>query len=236
MTDQELLEKVRRVRLADLSDAMDAIGLVNVGSMSSEMRPIRPGMHVAGFAYTAKLIPAQHEAEPYDTFEEFDRALAQWCTDTYAFVPGLMDGKGKDKMVVIDMGGYPGGVWGSEIGMATMKNGVAGAVVDGGCRDSYECNLEKVNVWCTKRTFNHVYGRVVNGGVNVPVQCAGVTVHPGDVVCADDDGVLVIPRDKAELVIEFAEAQHKKDQEIRSRHYKDLGYEYDETLGEFRPE
>lgn len=236
MNDPELLERVRALRLADLSDGMDAIGLVGTGSMSSEMRPIRAGMRIAGFAYTVKVVPAQHRAEACRTIEEYNDALGKWCADTYAFMGGLADGKGKDKVVVIDTGGYPGGIWGSENGMATMKNGVVGAVIDDGCRDSYECNLEKVNVWCTKRTFNHVYGRIINGGVNVPVQCAGVTVKPDDIVCADDDGVLVIPRQRAEHVVAFAEAVLNQDQQARARHYTDLGYEYDETLGDFQPE
>jgi regulator of RNase E activity RraA len=77
---------------------------------------------------------------------------------------------------------------------------------------------------------------VVNGGVNVPVECAGVTVRPGDVVCGDDDGVLVIPRERAEEVLKFAQAVLKGDQRDRAGLYKALGYEPDETLGEFGQE
>ncbi len=231
MTDQELLEKIRGCRLADLSDGMDAIGLVNVGTMSSKMRPIREGISMAGLAYTVKLIPAQEEVKACGTVEEYMEELGKWCADTYAFAGGFADGKGKDMVVVIDIGGYPGGIWGSAVGMSAVKGGVVGVVVDGGCRDSYECNLEKRKVWCTARTFNHVYGRVVNGGVNVPVECAGVTVQPGDVVCGDDDGVLVIPRDRAEEVVKFATAVLEGDQRDRAQLYKDLGYAPDETLG-----
>ena len=81
-----------------------------------------------------------------------------------------------------------------------------------------------------------MYGRVVNGGVNVPVECAGVTVRPGDVVCGDDDGVLVIPRERAEEVLEFAAAVLKGDQRDRAGLYKALDYDPDETLGEFGQE
>lgn len=232
MTDQELLEKIRKCRPADLCDGMDAIGLVNTGTMSSKMRPLRPGISMAGFAYTVKLIPAQKEVKVCKNHEEYLKELDRWCSDTYSFCEGIGDGKGKDKVVVIDMGGYPGGIWGSMIGMGAMKDGVVGVVVDGGCRDSYECNLEKVKVWCTRRTFNHVYGRVINGGINIPVECAGVAVNPGDIVCGDDDGVLVIPREKAEEVLKFALEILKDDQKARAGLYKDLGYKYDDTLGE----
>lgn len=231
MTDKLLLEKVRRCRLADLADGMDAIGLVNTGTMSSEMRPIRPGIVMAGFAYTVKLVPTQKDVKVCDTYEEYMKELGKWCSDTYSFMKGITEESAPDMVVVIDMGGYPGGVWGSENGMSTMRKGIAGAVIDGACRDSYECNLEKVNAWCTKRTFNHVYGRLIDGGTKIPVQCAGVTVCPGDIVCGDDDGVLVIPRDRAEKVVEIAYKIMEDDQKIRAAHYKELGYKYDETLG-----
>jgi regulator of RNase E activity RraA len=231
MIDQGLLERVRNCRLADLSDGMDAVGLVSTGTMSPEMRPIRPGIRMAGLAYTVRLVPTQEDVKVCTTYEEYQEELGRWCDNTYAFFEGIVDGKGRDKVVVIDAGAYPGGIWGSECGMNAVKNGVAGVVIDGACRDSYECNLENLKVWCTVRTFNHVYGRLENGGIEVPVRCAGVAVHPGDVVCGDDDGVLVIPRGRVEDVLEFAERVLGDDQKVRARHYKDLGYEPDETLG-----
>ena len=229
MNDGELIERIRKCRPADLGDGMDAIGLVNVGTMSPEMRPIRPGIRFAGFAYTVKLVPAQRQVKACRTVEEYNAELGKWCADTYSFTSGLADAR--DKVCVVDMGGHPGGLWGSDIGMGMMKNGISGVVLDGTCRDSYECNIEKVNAFCTKRSFNHVYGRLVTGGVNVPVECAGVTVKPGDVVCADDDGVLVIPRERAEEVLVFAEAILKADQKARAAKYRELGLTPDETLG-----
>lgn len=234
MDDAELIGRIRKCRLADLGDGMDAIGLVDAGSMSPEMRPIRPGIRFAGFAYTVKLVPAMKPVKACRTVEEYGRELGEWCADTYSFCAGLGDGNAKDKVVVVDMGGHPGGLWGSEIGMNMMKNGLAGVVLDGTCRDSHECNIEGVKAFCTKRSFNHVYGRLVGGGVNVPVECAGVRVRPGDVVCADDDGVLVIPRDRAEEVLAFAEHILRDDQKARARHYRDLGLPPDETLGDER--
>ena len=232
MTDQELLTKVRSLRLADLSDGMDAIGLVGTGTMSSRMRPLRPGIAAAGLAYTVKLVPTQADVKVCRTIEEYNQELGRWCQDTYAFTGGLRT-SGKDKMVVVDMDGFPGGLWGSAIGMDSVKWGCAGVVLDGGCRDSYECNLEQLNVWCTARTFNHVYGRLANGGVNVPIFCDGVAVNAGDIVCADDDGVLVIPRGRAEEVVVFAEAILADDQRSRAKSYKELGLKPDETLGKF---
>ena len=230
MTDSELIERIRQRRLAALGDGMDAIGLIDQGTMWPEMRPIRPGIRFAGFAYTVKLVPGQKPVKPCRTIEEYQQELGAWCKDTYTFAAGLQDAR--DKVCVVDMGGFPGGLWGSAIGLSMMKNGLEGVVLDGTCRDSHECNVEGVKAFCTRRSFNHVYGRLVNGGVNVPIQCAGVTVNPGDVVCADDDGVLVIPRERAEEVLMFAEHIHTQDQHDRARLYRDLGLDPDDTLGE----
>jgi regulator of RNase E activity RraA len=232
MDEQKVLEQVRALRLADLGDGMDALGLINKGTMDSSMRPLREGIRFAGFAYTVKLVQGPETVTVCKNAEEYYKELHDWCDDTYSFMDGLVNGQAKDKVIVIDMDGYPGGIWGSEIGMGTKKEGLVGAVIDGACRDSFECNLEKMNVCCTKRTFNHVYGRLKSGGVNVPISCAGILVNPGDIVCADDDGVLVIPRNRVEEVIEIANAVLKDDQIKRAQHYKDLGYEPDETLGD----
>ncbi|MBP7403113.1 MAG: hypothetical protein KBA30_10905 [Clostridia bacterium] len=230
MNNKELITAIRKCRLADLGDAMDALGLVNAGTMNQDMRPIRPGIEFHGFAYTVKLLPARKDVKVCRNFAEYSKELSDWCSDTYSFMNGVTKETAEDMVIVVDMGGYPGGLWGSEIGMTTMTLGISGTVLDGGCRDSYECNLEGVKVFSTKRTFNHVYGRIKSGGVNVPVQCAGVTVHPGDVVCADDDGVLVIPRERAEEVLALAIEQLKDDEKKRRQHYENLGFQPDASL------
>ena len=230
MNDKELIKLIRKCRLADLGDGMDALGLVNRGTMNDTMRPIRPGISFAGFAYTVKLIPAQKDVKVCRDIDEYYKELSDWCSDTYTFNKGLTNETCEDMVVVVDMGGYPGGLWGSEIGAASMIKGVSGVVLDGACRDSEECNVEGVKVFCTRRTFNHVYGRLVNGGVNVPIECAGVAVKPYDIVCADDDGVLVIPYEHAEAVLKFAIPIMEDDQKKRARHYKNLGLAPDASL------
>lgn len=230
MNDQELIKLIRKCRLADLGDGMDALGLVNKGTMNDNMRPLRPGISFAGFAYTVKLIPAQKDVKVCKDIKEYYEELDKWCSDTYTFNKGLTPEACKDAVVVFDMGGYPGGVWGSEIGAASMFKGVSGVVLDGACRDSEESNIEGLKVFCTRRTFNHVYGRLVNGGVNIPIECAGVTVNPRDIVCADDDGVLVIPYDRAEEVLKFAIPILEDDQKKRAAHYKNLGLTPDDSL------
>ena len=230
MTRDQLIAEIRKFRNADLSDGMDALGLVDKGTMCQAMRPLRPGMEFKGYAYTVKLLPKQDGVKKCETVEQWREELGKGCGDIYRFVDGITAETAKDMVVVIDMGGVTGGVWGSEIAMNTMIRGISGAVIDGGCRDSYETNLEKANVFCTRRTFTHAYGRVTFGGTNLPVDCGGVLVKPGDIICADDDGVLVIPIECAEDVLKFAKMQLEDDIKTRGEHYEKLGFEPDDTL------
>jgi regulator of RNase E activity RraA len=230
--DVKLLGRIRACRPADLSDAMDAVGLIGTGSMSPEMRPIRSGIKFAGFAYTVKYIPAERGVKKCKTSEEYHDELNAWSGEVYAFTKGL--DKADNIVCVVDMQGMPVGLWGSLIGMEMTHKGLEGAVLDGTCRDSYECNVEGVNAFCTRRSYNHPYGRIELDGVNVPIKCAGVKVNPMDIIVADDDGVLVIPRKKAEIVAEIAEDILRRDQKNRAGWYKTLGLEPDDTLGEFK--
>jgi 4-hydroxy-4-methyl-2-oxoglutarate aldolase len=230
MTDKELIKEIRKYRCSDLSDGMDAIGLIDKGTMAENMRPIRPGIEFKGFAYTVKLLPKQDSVKPCTTLEEWREELGKGCNNIYNFVDEMTPERAIDTVLVIDMGGVRGGLWGSEIAMNMMRRGLEGVVLDGGCRDSFEANMEKAPVFCTKRTFTHAYGRVQRGELNVPVQCAGVTVVPGDIICADDDGVLVIPRDRAEEVMMFAKMQLEDDIKTRTDHYEHLGFNHDATL------
>ncbi len=230
MNRDELIREIRKYRCSDLSDAMDALGLVDKGTMNERMRPLRPGIEFKGYAFTVKLLRKQDAVKPCATVAEWREELGKGCNDIYRFVDQITPETAKDMVVVIDMDGVRGGVWGSEIAMNTMIRGISGAVVDGGCRDSYETNLEHANVFCTSRTFTHAYGRVTFGGTQIPVNCAGVQVKPGDIICADDDGVLVIPFERAEDVIQFARMQLEDDIKTRGEHYRRLGFEPDDTL------
>ena len=234
MTDTELIKELRKYRCADLCDGMDAIGLVDKGTMNEAMRPLRDGIEFKGFAYTIKLLPKSDAVKVCKTPEEWREELGKECNKIYNFVGEITPERAKDTVIVVDMEGVRGGLWGSEIAMTMMERGIEGVVLDGGCRDSYETNLEKAPVFCTKRTFTHAYGRVEPGALNIPVNCAGVTVKPGDIVCADDDGVLVIPRERAEEGIMFAKMQLEDDSAVRTEHYDNLGFEHDETLNRMK--
>lgn len=230
LTNTELIEEIRKYRLADLSDGMDAIGLVDKGVMNEQMRPLRSGIEFYGFAYPIKLWPKREAVKACTTIEEWREELGKGCHDIYNWIDNIDKENGQDKVIVIDMDGVRGGVWGSEIAMNVALRGMVGAVIDGGCRDSFEVNQQSSPVFSTKRTFTHSYGRVEKGEYVKTINCAGVSVNAGDIICADDDGVLVIPRNRVEEVLKFAKMQLEDDIKTRSSHYGKLGFESDETL------
>ncbi len=83
---------------------------------------------------------------------------------------------------------------------AEVNKGVVGYVIDGACRDSYECIIQKTPAFCTVRSMAHPMGRIGPVSDNQPIVCAGVRVEPGDVIVADDDGVMVVPQALADAV------------------------------------
>jgi len=148
---------------------------------------------------------------------------------------GLNFDLGEQQDVVMDMSGQAAGVCGSHNGIRwTYNEGLSGIVLDGSIRDTYEANLEGIKAFCTRRTFNHPYHRIELADVNIPIQCGGVRVEPGDIITADDDGVLVIPREYIARVLYLAEIILDRDQQARAKSYRDAGLNPDETLGPYK--
>lgn len=231
MSDERLLQLARACRLTDLSDALDIFGLVGTTAMNSSMRPIRDGIKFCGFAYTVKLVPTQQVPPICSNLEElYGVAYQNFQNKYFDYYGDLKAADLRDRVVVFDAGGSRAGVVGSENSMAWKIRGATGVVVDGGVRDSAEANQEGMNIFSTVRTCEHIYMRVEGVASKIPVQCAGVSVKQGDLICADDDGVLVIPREIAVEVVVNAIPIRNIDMALRAEHYRDLGVEPDDSL------
>lgn len=223
----EVLRVARSVRTSDLSDALDSMGLQERYVMSRAMRPLVPGIRFAGIAHTAEYVVTDRVLEPmsYESFAERQ----------YAEGPeGLWREAGPwgapDEVLVIDAKGTAAGILGSSNTLHGRAKGTVGFVIDGTCRDSYECTIQRTPVFCTVRSPAHPMGRIRAVSDNQAIACAGVPVEPGDLIVGDDDGVVVVPTDLAEEVVDRARRIQEVDRPSRRDGYLKLGLPFDETV------
>ncbi|RJG14870.1 RraA family protein [Massilia cavernae] len=150
--------------------------------MDLALQRLRPGGVVAGTAVTLS-IPSQ------------DSTLLH-------HVIGML--RPGDFLVVERQGDHRHACWGGGVTRAARNAGLAGAVIDGPCTDPGEIASIGFPLWC--RGVSAITTRMndVGGRFNMPVSCGGVAVSPGDLVLADESGVLVLPRDEASAVAQRA--------------------------------
>lgn len=183
-----------------LSDALDEIGVQGV-LPGIEAR--RPGQGlVVGRALPVRLEPKSNDPAAYRFGGGVGKPLEQ-------VLQTMRDGD----VVVMDLGGSNrAAAWGGLASRIAQRRGVRGTIMWGACRDVAEIRAIGYPVWsvatCPRRSRNEF----TFGGINVPVTIAGVTIHPGDFIVADDSGVLCIPKDQVARVLELAatiEAQER---------------------------
>jgi 4-hydroxy-4-methyl-2-oxoglutarate aldolase len=173
-----------------VSTAHEALG--RSGLMKPYMRPIWAGASIAGPAVTVL-------AQPGDNWM-LHVAVEQCQKD--------------DVLVVGCTADNSDGMFGELLATAVMARGVIGLIIDAGCRDVKPLHDMGFPVW-SKAVSAKGTVKATLGAVNIPVVCGGVYVEPGDVVVADDDGVVVIPK---KLAVETAaKAQKRKDDEDGKR-------------------
>ena len=217
----------RSVRAADITDALDSMGLQERYEMDPEMRPLFFGIRFAGIAHTKEydLIDKPLESMTYEQFDERQyskEANSLWNDPS---TPGA-----EDEVIVLDAKHTCAGIIGSNNTLHERARGVVGFIIDGTMRDSYESIIQKTPVFCTVRSPAHPMGRIRNVSDNKPIVCAGVVVNPGDVVFADDDGVVVVPQAIADEIARRAELIQEKDKPGRKAGYEALGMPLNDTL------
>ena len=135
----------------------------------------------------------------------------------------------------IDMSGEAGaldvGLFGSNNTLGHKKGGCVGWLTNGGgVRDTDECVIQGINVWTTHISQTMCQARIRFIEKDVPIGIGGVAVYPGDVVVADGDGVIVVPRKVSADVAKYAWQEASADKKGRKKYYIDLGMELDETV------
>jgi 3-hexulose-6-phosphate synthase/6-phospho-3-hexuloisomerase len=183
------------------------------GVMRSYLRPLTNSTRFVGPALTVRLEPGN----------QVD------CLDALSIA---QDG---DVIVVDAAGETETSIWGGLMsGLCKMK-GVTGAVIDGAMRDTDETRDLGFFIFAKaivpRSTHSPFSGRMEPIEINIPIQCAGVLVNPGDLVLGDEIGVVVIPLENAASVLEKARAQADKEEKNRSKILE--GKTVEELLAEF---
>jgi 4-hydroxy-4-methyl-2-oxoglutarate aldolase len=206
--DQKLLAAFAGLRVADVTDGMDAVGLQNVGLMDPEVHPAwkdtRTFKHrFIGIAVTARYVPTQRPAAGKRPTKEYDDWAGQWYDrlSPESFDALLRKGSA---LVIDDAGQADVGSIGSYNILEWRLKGMAGVVTNATARDLDEVETERVPLYLRRPGRGIRPGRNELESVNRPVVCGGVLVMPGDVVVADGDGVVVVPRAQAVEVARYA--------------------------------
>jgi len=232
MADDErsqILEAYANLRVCDVRDGMDTMGLFWTGSMSPDIRPLWR-TRACGIALTCRYVK-YNGPMPTVTGDAYWKEFVGWYYKEICPYPWMQAIRPGD-FAVIDQSGLPVGLMGSANTLGGMQKGVRGYVSNGGCRDTDEVILQKVPFWTPRSVQPMVQMRLQFDAMDVPVNVGGVAVHPGDVVVADGDGVIVVPRAVALEVAHYANAEHQRDMKTRRRAYDALGLKPDDTVAD----
>jgi len=189
-----LLGRFRHVEVASLSDAAEQI-LGRRIYMSHRMQAIFPAKF-AGYAVTVLLKKDEGNKDP----------------NALTGMMAAIDGGEKDSVYVMTVeGGADIAGMGGLMGTTMYSRGFVGAVVDGGVRDIAQLRRIGFPVYALGPVPSTSVGHYKFGGANIPLECDGVQVQPGDIVAADADGVVVVPRAKAAEILALAEQMDFKE-------------------------
>jgi regulator of RNase E activity RraA len=200
---QRILKLYEPLRVSDVSDGMDVIGLQDIGIADPAIQPLwrdteKFTHRIVGIAVTARYVPTNKRLAKTPP-EEVDNWYANITGEPFmdALFPGCVlvidaEGDGDTRSI------------GSTNIMDWQKLGMLGVITSGGLADSDEIIYHKVPAYNKRKGRGFRPGRNEIESVNRPINLGGVLVRPGDVVMADGDGVIVVPREHAEEVAKAA--------------------------------
>jgi len=232
--DEQVLKLFEGLRVADVSDGMDKAGLRNIGLMSPEIHAawkdtVHFAHRFAGIAVTVRYVPTNKPPAPQMETKQFDQWVGKWYSELSSepFVPLIRKGTA---LVFDDAPDSDVGSIGSNNIMGWKLRGCVGVVTDATARDTDEIAIEKMPLYFRKPGRGIRPGRNEIESVNRPIVCGGVLIEPGDVIGADGDGVIVVPRAHAKEVAEYARTTLDGDKAGRRQLYKKLGLPTDDSV------
>ena len=236
LTDEQILKLYDGLRVADVSDGLDMVGLRDAGLLHQRIEPLWKDTDdmshiIQGIAVTARYIPTMKVIKNPMAKTEFQQWEGNWYGNysTEAYVEFIKPGS----IVVLDVqGDGDTGSVGSNNGLFWVSKGARGIISNGGIRDTDEIIKQRIPVYLDfmSRGRGIRPGRNELESVNQPVTIGGVVIRPGDVIVADGDGVVCVPREFARPVAEFAHEILSGDKKARRALYEKLGMPLDKTV------
>ena len=195
-----VVREIDRAERADV-DALAGMGTATIhealgrrGYVGPDLRPIQQGSAIAGSAVTVSCHPGDNL---------MIHAAVEVCREG-------------DVLVITNTAPSSHGMFGELLATSLMARGVRGLVMDAGVRDTAEMRAMGFPVWSQYVSCEGTV-KASPGSVNVPVVLGRQLVEPGDVVCADDDGVVVVPRVEAASAVALSQARLDKEAATRAR-------------------
>jgi 4-hydroxy-4-methyl-2-oxoglutarate aldolase len=195
--EAELCRRFERLYTGAVNDVLRELCITNI-ALPPQIAPLKMDMVVCGPAFTIR-----SNMDPTITGE-----LESRVEMLDKLKPGdicLWNANGDDQA----------SHWGEVMTAASIKRGVRGAIIDGGIRDTHGILKQNFPIWCRYRTSNGSLSRAKMTGYQVPVMVGTVIIKPGDIILADIDGAIAIPRKIAYDVLLRAEEVEKNEGEIK---------------------
>jgi regulator of RNase E activity RraA len=234
--DAQILALYEGLRVADVADGMDVAGLRNVGLVDTRVQALwkdfdRFDHQIRGIALTVRYVPHNRVLPNPMAADEFAKWEGAWYGEIAPepFVPLIKPGS----VIVIDASGNGDtGSIGSYNSLDWVGRGAVGIVTTGSVRDTDEIIKQRIPLYLDplQRGRGIRPGRNMIESVNRPVEVGGAYVRPGDVVVADGDGVIVVPREHAVVVARAARDVLDKDKGARKALYEKLKRPLDRTV------